>query len=104
MRKLSLLLIAAALAFPGAASAQKSMAGATQKKDEPNISAPHAILIEAQSGSVLFERAADDLILDGEALVADSRGVPDFGLLHADRDVDEHRGLLTRRHGSVGGR
>jgi len=26
---------------------------------------------------------ADDLILDGEALVADSRGVPDFGLLHA---------------------
>jgi bifunctional non-homologous end joining protein LigD len=28
--------------------------------------------------------AADDLILDGEALVADSRGVPDFGPLHAD--------------------
>jgi D-alanyl-D-alanine carboxypeptidase (penicillin-binding protein 5/6) len=56
------LLVAAALAFPGAAFAQKSMAGATQKKDEPNISAPHAILIEAQSGSVLFERAADDLI------------------------------------------
>ena len=27
---------------------------------------------------------ADDLILDGEALVADSRGVPDLGLLHAD--------------------
>jgi DNA ligase D-like protein (predicted ligase) len=27
---------------------------------------------------------ADDLILDGEAVVADSRGVPDFGLLHAD--------------------
>jgi bifunctional non-homologous end joining protein LigD len=27
---------------------------------------------------------ADDLIPDGEALVADSRGVPDFGLLHAD--------------------
>ena len=25
-----------------------------------------------------------DLILDGEAVVADSRGVPDFGLLHAD--------------------
>jgi bifunctional non-homologous end joining protein LigD len=27
---------------------------------------------------------ADDLIMDGEAVVADSRGVPDFGLLHAD--------------------
>jgi bifunctional non-homologous end joining protein LigD len=27
---------------------------------------------------------ATDLILDGEAVVADSRGVPDFGLLHAD--------------------
>jgi bifunctional non-homologous end joining protein LigD len=26
---------------------------------------------------------ATDLILDGEAVVADSRGVPDFGLLHA---------------------
>jgi bifunctional non-homologous end joining protein LigD len=25
-----------------------------------------------------------DLILDGEAVVADSRGIPDFGLLHAD--------------------
>ena len=27
---------------------------------------------------------AKDLILDGEAVVADTRGVPDFGLLHAD--------------------
>src|ERR671910_989146 len=27
---------------------------------------------------------AEDLILDGEAVVADSRGIPDFGLLHAD--------------------
>jgi len=27
---------------------------------------------------------ADNLILDGEAVVAGSRGVPDFGLLHAD--------------------
>jgi bifunctional non-homologous end joining protein LigD len=26
----------------------------------------------------------DDLIIDSEAVVADSRGVPDFGLLHAD--------------------
>jgi ATP-dependent DNA ligase len=27
---------------------------------------------------------ANDVILDGEAVVADSRGVPDFGLLHTD--------------------
>jgi serine-type D-Ala-D-Ala carboxypeptidase (penicillin-binding protein 5/6) len=32
------------------------------KRDEPNIAAPHAILIEAKSGSVLFERDADQLI------------------------------------------
>jgi D-alanyl-D-alanine carboxypeptidase (penicillin-binding protein 5/6) len=32
------------------------------KKNAPNISAPHAILIEAKSGSVLFERNADQLI------------------------------------------
>lgn len=30
------------------------------KKDEPQITAPNAILIEAESGSVLFERNADD--------------------------------------------
>jgi len=35
---------------------------APAKKDEPQISAPHAILIEAESGSVLFERAADELV------------------------------------------
>jgi D-alanyl-D-alanine carboxypeptidase (penicillin-binding protein 5/6) len=32
------------------------------KKDEPNIGAPHAILIDAENGSVLFERAADRMI------------------------------------------
>jgi bifunctional non-homologous end joining protein LigD len=32
----------------------------------------------------LAELPAADLILDGEAVVADSRGIPDFGLLHAD--------------------
>ena len=32
------------------------------KKDEPNITAPHAILIDAENGSVLFERDADRLI------------------------------------------
>jgi hypothetical protein len=32
----------------------------------------------------LAKLPAADLILDGEAVVADSRGIPDFGLLHAD--------------------
>jgi bifunctional non-homologous end joining protein LigD len=32
----------------------------------------------------LAKLPAADLILDGEVLVADSRGIPDFGLLHAD--------------------
>jgi D-alanyl-D-alanine carboxypeptidase len=32
------------------------------KKDEPTIGAPHAILIEAQYGAVLFERDADKMI------------------------------------------
>jgi D-alanyl-D-alanine carboxypeptidase (penicillin-binding protein 5/6) len=32
------------------------------KKDEPNISAPHAILLDAENGSVLFERDADRMI------------------------------------------
>jgi bifunctional non-homologous end joining protein LigD len=32
----------------------------------------------------LAELPANNLILDGEAIVVDSRGIPDFGLLHAD--------------------
>ena len=32
------------------------------KKDEPQITAPNAILIEADSGSILFERNADEMI------------------------------------------
>ncbi|MDP2296435.1 MAG: D-alanyl-D-alanine carboxypeptidase family protein [Pseudolabrys sp.] len=32
------------------------------KKDEPPISAPHAILIDAENGGVLFERDADKMI------------------------------------------
>jgi len=35
---------------------------AADKKDGPSISAPHAILIEAKQGSVLFEQEADALI------------------------------------------
>jgi D-alanyl-D-alanine carboxypeptidase (penicillin-binding protein 5/6) len=45
---------------PGAAP-QKS-ATAQPKKDEPQLTAPHAILIDAENGGVLFERSADDLI------------------------------------------
>ena len=37
-------------------------ATAAPKKDEPQITAPHAILIDAENGGVLFERDADKLI------------------------------------------
>jgi bifunctional non-homologous end joining protein LigD len=37
---------------------------------------------------------ADDLILDGEAVVADSRGIPDFALLHADLAAGRRDRLL----------
>jgi hypothetical protein len=40
---------------------------------------------------------ADDLILDGEAVVADSRGISDFGLLHADLAAGRRDRLLIRR-------
>ncbi|HEX3708787.1 MAG TPA: D-alanyl-D-alanine carboxypeptidase family protein [Pseudolabrys sp.] len=53
---------ATALAAPPAHRAAPVQKKETPKKDEPNISAPHAILIDAESGSVLFERHADDLI------------------------------------------
>jgi len=39
-----------------------SVQAAADKKDGPSISAPHAILIEAEQGSVLFEQEADALI------------------------------------------
>ncbi|MDI3471533.1 MAG: D-alanyl-D-alanine carboxypeptidase [Pseudolabrys sp.] len=45
----------------GGAQAQRSMTGVV-KKDEPNITAPHAILLDAESGSVLYEHAPDVLI------------------------------------------
>ncbi|HET7165204.1 MAG TPA: D-alanyl-D-alanine carboxypeptidase family protein [Pseudolabrys sp.] len=60
---------AAAVAAPthAPAPAHKGAAAPAQKKDapkkdEPNISAPHAILIDAENGGVLFERDADKLI------------------------------------------
>jgi bifunctional non-homologous end joining protein LigD len=37
---------------------------------------------------------ANDLILDGEAIVADSRGMPDFGLQHADLAAGRQNRLL----------
>ena len=42
---------------------------------------------------------ANDLVLDGEAVVADSRGIPDFGLLHADLAAGrmDRLGFLARR-------
>lgn len=57
-------LAAAALAVAIVLSAltQRQEAAAQPKKDEPQISAPHAILIEAENGSVLFERDPDKLI------------------------------------------
>jgi len=44
---------------PAPAAAQKKDA---PKKDEPNISAPHAILIDGENGAVLFQRDADRMI------------------------------------------
>ena len=44
--------------------------------------------------SALAALPADDLILDGEAVVADSRGIPDFGLLHADLAAGRQDRLL----------
>ena len=63
-------LCAAAIAAPGPAhrpapaAAQKKDAPKKdpQKRDEPNIAAPHAILIDGENGSVLYERDPDRLI------------------------------------------
>jgi D-alanyl-D-alanine carboxypeptidase (penicillin-binding protein 5/6) len=50
---LAALAVAAALVLPAAAQ--------TQKREEFQTSAPYAILIEADSGTVLFEKNADKL-------------------------------------------
>jgi D-alanyl-D-alanine carboxypeptidase (penicillin-binding protein 5/6) len=52
---------------PASGLAHKPASGLSAKKDashkdDPPISAPHAILIDAENGSVLFERDADKLI------------------------------------------
>jgi len=51
--------LVAALAFTAPALAQRKDG---PKKDEPQINAPHAILIDAENGGVLFERDPDKLI------------------------------------------
>jgi D-alanyl-D-alanine carboxypeptidase (penicillin-binding protein 5/6) len=51
--RLAAFMVTAALALPAAAQAPK--------KDEFQTSAPYAILIEADSGTVLFEKNADKL-------------------------------------------
>ena len=70
--------IAAGLSAPAVAASRAHKVGASEnkdkkdapkpapkkevKKDEPPIVAPHAILIDAQYGAVLFDRGADDPI------------------------------------------
>jgi D-alanyl-D-alanine carboxypeptidase (penicillin-binding protein 5/6) len=56
----AVLTAAVALAVPALAQTKKDLGG--PKKDEPPISAPHAILIDAENGGVLFERDPDKLI------------------------------------------
>jgi D-alanyl-D-alanine carboxypeptidase (penicillin-binding protein 5/6) len=55
-------ILPAALAQQKSGAAQPKSATAQPKKDEPQLTAPHAILIDAENGGVLFERGADDLI------------------------------------------
>ena len=52
--------IAASIALVPVAFAQKK--DAPPRKDEPQINAPHAILIDAENGSVLYQRDPDKLI------------------------------------------
>jgi D-alanyl-D-alanine carboxypeptidase (penicillin-binding protein 5/6) len=52
--------LAASIALVPVAFAQKKDAAA--RKDEPQINAPHAILIDAENGSVLYQRDPDKLI------------------------------------------
>jgi D-alanyl-D-alanine carboxypeptidase (penicillin-binding protein 5/6) len=59
LRLAGVALLVAAVA--GASAAPNPISGA--KKDEGfQVSAPHAILIDAESGSILFEKNADDLV------------------------------------------
>ncbi|MGN6570126.1 MAG: D-alanyl-D-alanine carboxypeptidase, partial [Pseudolabrys sp.] len=55
-------LLAAALAVAVCASPALAQKKEGPKKDEPQINAPHAILIDAENGGVLYERDPDKLI------------------------------------------
>lgn len=55
-------LVAAGLLALPAAAQQRRDATAQPKKDEINITAPHAILLDAENGAVLFERDPDTLL------------------------------------------
>ena len=56
-------LVALLVAFLATAfAAPNPVSGPTKTGDGYQTAAPHAILIEAESGSVLFEKGADDLI------------------------------------------
>jgi len=56
VRLAALLLTVAMLAFAGAGPAE------AQKREEFQTSIPHVVLMEAETGSVLFERSADELV------------------------------------------
>ena len=60
MRLVRLICLAAAALCAGLADV--SAAPAVPSRDGIQIAVPHAILIEAETGAVLFEKAADDLI------------------------------------------
>src|SRR6185312_10004179 len=55
-------LLAAAIVAAFAASPAAAQKKDGPKKDEPQINAPHAILIDAENGGVLYERDPDKLI------------------------------------------
>jgi D-alanyl-D-alanine carboxypeptidase (penicillin-binding protein 5/6) len=58
-RQMTIALAAALLAVSAVSAAPRSITGAPKKDEAQRTSAPHAILIEADSGSVLYERDAD---------------------------------------------
>src|SRR6185312_4415529 len=55
-------LLAAAIVAAFAASPAAAQKKDGPKKDEPQINAPHAVLIDAENGGVLYERDPDKLI------------------------------------------
>jgi D-alanyl-D-alanine carboxypeptidase (penicillin-binding protein 5/6) len=59
LRRLISFVLFAALALTPSAFAQKKDA---PRKDEPQVNAPHAILIDAENGGVLYQRDPDKLI------------------------------------------